>query len=67
MAGPRGVPARHPVTVKIPVVILQLMQTAEGNEAILACFFCAEEVILPAQQEWVLLQTVALPLHLTST
>ena len=48
MTGPGGVPARHPVAVNFPVVVLQLMQTAEGNEAILAGLFCAQKVILPA-------------------
>ena len=51
MSGPGGVPARHPVAVNLPVVVLQLMQTAEGNEAILAGLFCAQKVILPAAQD----------------
>lgn len=48
MTGSGLIPARHPVTVELSVVVLQLTQAAEGNEAVLAGIFCAQEVVLPA-------------------
>lgn len=48
VAGPRGVPPGHPVAVKIPVVLLQLLEAVKGHKAVLALLLNAQEVILPA-------------------
>ena len=48
MAGSRGVPAGHPVSMELSVVLLQLRQAGKGNEAVLARLLCAQEMTLPA-------------------
>lgn len=47
MAGPGGVPAGHPVAVKVPVVLLQLLKAVKGHKAVLALLLNAQEVVLP--------------------
>ena len=48
MASPGGVPSGHPVAVKIPVVVLQLLQAVKGHKAVLALLLNAQEVVTPA-------------------